>query len=78
MVSALRLTRRGIGLAIIFSGSGVEKELPATDEDLATCSLLFCVPEIVVSSKWREMLEMSVIADRVVVVVDEAHCVCKW
>ena len=51
----------------------------ATAEDLATCSLLFCAPEVVVNPTWGETLEKPVIADRiVVVVVDEAHCVSKW
>ena len=51
----------------------------ATAEELATCSLLFCAPEVVVSSTWRETLEKPVIADRIVaVVVDEAYCVSKW
>ena len=73
------LRRRGVNSAIISSGSGVEKELLATDDDIASCNLLFCVPEVLVSSKWRETLGMPVIAERVVaVVVDEAHCVSKW
>ena len=75
----MSLRRWGVSAAIISLGRGVEKELIATAEDLATCSLLFCVPEVVVSSKWRETLAMPVIAGRVVaVVVDEAHCVSKW
>ena len=74
-----RLRCRGVLAAIISSGSGAEREILASAEDVATCSLLLCVPEVVVSSKWRETLEKPVIADRIVaVVVDEAHCVSKW
>ena len=57
----------------------VYRKNSATNDDLATCSLLFCLPEVLMSSKWREALEMPIISGRVVtVVVDEAHCVSKW
>ena len=42
-------------------------------------SLLFCAPEALVTSRWRDILEEPVISVRVVaVVIDEAHCVSKW
>ena len=73
------LRRRGVKAAIITSGTGVEKELLATDDDLSSCSLLFGAPEAVVGSRWREEIEKSAISSRIVaVVIDEAHCVSKW
>ena len=80
MVDQIRsLRRRKVRAAIITSGGGVEKALLATEEDLAKCSHLYCAPEALVRSKWREVLEKPVISDRIVaVVVDEAHCVSQW
>ena len=77
-VSSLR--RSGVRAAILSSGSrGMEKELVASDEDMASCSLLFCAPEILVSMKWRYALALPTVSKRVVaVVIDEAHCVSKW
>ena len=74
------LRRRGVKAAIInTSGTGVEKELLATDDDLLSCSLLFGSPEAVVGSRWREEIEKSAISSRIIaVVIDEAHCVSKW
>ena len=47
--------------------------------DLGKYSYLFCDPEALISSRWREALERPVISDRIVaLVVDEAHCVSKW
>ena len=62
------------------SGSGVEKELIATDDDdLTNSSLLFCAPEAIVSTRWREAIEKREVSSRVVAVVtDEAHCLSKW
>ena len=45
---------RGVSLTIVYQESR-EGELLATDEKsgyLCTCSLLICVPEVVVGSKW--------------------------
>ena len=75
----LSLRRRGVDAAIITSGGGVNKDLLATEDDIGKCSLLFCAPEALVGSKWREAVEKPVISERIVaVVVDEAHCVSKW
>ena len=75
----LSLRRRGVDAAIITSGGGVSKDLLATDDNMGKYSLLFCAPEALVGSKWRETVEKPVISERIVaVVVDEAHCVSKW
>ena len=71
--------RRNIRSAILASGRGVNQDVVAKDEDLSTCSLLYCSPEALVSMKWREVIEMPVVFSRIVAVaVDEAHCVSKW
>lgn len=75
----LSLRRRGVDASIITCGGGVKQELLATEHDLGKCSLLFCAPEALVGSRWREAIERPVISDRIVaVIVDEAHCVSKW
>jgi len=75
----LSLRQRGVNAAVISYGSGVKKELLATEDDLGKCSLLFCAPEALVGSRWREAVEDPLISGRIVaVVVDEAHCVSKW
>ena len=57
----------------------MREELRATENDMSKCSLLYCAPEALISSRWRESLENPLFSDRVVaVVVDEAHCVSKW
>ena len=80
MVDQVRsLRRKSVKAAIITSGEGVDKELLANEEDLKTCSLLYCAPEAIVKQKWREVIEKPVISGRIVaVVVDEAHCVSQW
>ena len=81
MVDQVRsLRKRAACAAIITAGSGgVERELLATEEDLAECSLLYSAPEALIRSKWRELLEKPVITSRIVaVVIDEAHCLCMW
>ena len=73
------LRSRGVKAAILSSGSGVEKELIATDDDIANSSLLFCAPEVIVTTRWREAIQKPEVSFRVVaVVIDEAHCVSKW
>ena len=70
----LSLRRRGVHTSIISYGTGVKRELLATEDDLGKCSLLFCAPEALVGSRWREAIEKPVISDRIVaVVMDEAH-----
>lgn len=69
----------GVSAAIVSHGQGIQKDVIASDEHNAKYSLLFCSPEALVSSKWREILQQSHIHDRIVaIVVDEAHCVSKW
>jgi len=75
----LSLRRRGVKAAIITSGGGVEKELLAGDDDLSSSSLLFCAPEAIIGSRWRDEIEKPAVSSRIVaVVIDEAHCVSKW
>ena len=72
------LRRRKVKAALITCGGGVDRELLASEADLADCSLLYCAPEALVMSQWREMLEKPVISGRIVaVVVDGAHCVSQ-
>ena len=76
---ARSLRSRGVKAAVMSSGSGVEKDLIATDDDLTNSSLLFCAPEAILSTRWREAIEKPEVSRRVVaVVIDEAHCVSKW
>ena len=74
------LSKVGIKAAILSSAtSKVDRTLMATEEDLSTCRLLFCAPETVLCSKWRETVQSKDVADRVdAVAVDEVHCVSKW
>ena len=64
---------------IISSGTGFSQDIIATEGDLFTCSHLYCSPESLLRSKWREVLEKPAISKRIVaVVIDEAHCVSQW
>ena len=81
MVEQTRALRDvGVKAAILSSAAGkVDPTLTATEEDLSTCRLLFCAPEALLCSTWRETVQGQDVADRVVAVaVDEAHCVSKW
>lgn len=81
MVEQTRALRKvGVKAAILSSAaSKVDRTLTATEEDLSTCRLLFCAPEAVLCSTWRETVQSKDVAERVVAVaVDEAHCVSKW
>ena len=44
----LSLRWRGVDASIISYGTGVKRELLATEDNLGKCSLLFCVPEALV------------------------------
>ena len=73
------LRRRSVRAAIMSSGSKVEKEFLATDDDIRNGRLLFCAPEAIEVSKWRDAIAKPEFSSRVVtIVVDEAHCVSKW
>ena len=77
------LRKRGVKAAIVSSisasGSTISKEFLAQTVDLSSASLLFCAPEALIVSRWREEIEMPSVSGRIVaVVVDEAHCVSKW
>ena len=73
------LRRRSIRAAIMSSGSKVDKEFLATDDDIRDGRLLFCAPEAIDVPKWRDAIGKPEFSSRVVaIVVDEAHCVSKW
>ena len=81
MVDQVRsLCLRGSRAAMMSSESRVpDKELIATDNDLAKASYLFSAPEAILGSRWRDAMENSVLKNRVIAVaIDEAHCVSKW
>ena len=80
MVDQVRSLRsRSVKASVMSSGSGVEKEFIATDDDLVCSSHLFCAPEALVAGRWRDAIEKTEISSRVIaIVVDEAHCVSKW
>ena len=50
------LRKRGVNVAIVTSGGGVSNEFCAIDDDLGKYSHLFCAPEALISSRWREAL----------------------
>ena len=50
------LRKRGVNTAIVTSGGGVSNEFCAIDDDLGKYSHLFCAPEALISSRWREAL----------------------
>ena len=61
------------------SRQSVDKEFLANEENLRSCSLIYSSPEALLHTKWRKVLENSLVTNRVcAVVVDEAHCVSKW
>ena len=81
MVEQTRALRKvGVKAAILSTAAGkVDKTLTATEEDLAIYRLLFCAPEAVLCSTWRDTVQNKDLAERVVAVaIDEAHCVSKW
>ena len=56
------LRKRGVKAAIVSSisasGSTISKEFLAQTVDLSSASLLFCAPEALIVSRWREETEM--------------------
>jgi len=50
------LRKWGVNAAIVTSGGGVSNEFCATDDDLGKYRHLFCAPEALISSKWREAI----------------------
>ena len=73
------LRSRDVKCSVVTSSSGIEKDLLATRDSLSSDSLLFCTPEALVRSKWRDAIDDRMVSDRIVaLVVDEAHCVSKW
>ena len=72
------LRSRGVKCSVITSSSDVEKDLIATHSSLSSDSLLFCTPEALVRSKWRDAIDDPVVSGRIVaLVIDKAHCVSK-
>ena len=81
MVEQTRAQRReGVKAAILSSAAGkVDRILVANEEDMCTYRLLFCAPEAILCSTWRETMQSKCVAERVVAVaINEAHCVSKW
>ncbi len=75
------LRDRGVHAVVVSSGSRdkISKEFLASDESLKSASLIFCSPEALTVTKWRDALEKPDVSDRVcALVVDEVHCVSKW
>ena len=73
------LRSQGVKCSVITCSSDVEKDLLATPSSLSSDSLLFCTPEALVRSKWRDAFDDPVVSGRIVaLVIDEAHCVSKW
>ena len=74
-VTAMR--SHGVKASIVSTSKGIPKAYLASETNLGTDSLLFCAPEALVVSRWRDALESF--SERIVaVVVDEAHCISKW
>ena len=64
---------------IISSGSGISSDVLGTESSLCSDSILFCTPESLIRSKWRNAVENPKVSERIVaIVVDEAHCISKW
>ena len=81
MIDQVRVLRgKGVNAAILSNAAGkVEKSLIATEEDLSASRFLFCAPEAILCSAWRETIQRKDLSERIVAVaVDEAHCVSKW
>ena len=82
MVDQVRSLRsRSVEAVIASSGSrdNIDKAFLATDSTLRSARLVFCSPEILVHSRWRDALENPDVSGRFcAIVIDEAHCISKW
>ena len=68
------LRSSGVKASIVSSSKGIPQAYLADKTNLVTDSLLFCAPEALVVSKWRDALENPSFSERIVaVIVDEAH-----
>ena len=56
------LRSRGVKCSVITSSSDVEKDLIATHSSLSSDSLLFCTPETLMRSKWRDAIDDPVVS----------------
>ena len=74
------LRRKNIKCSIITSSADcTNRDLQAREINLQTDSLLFCTPEALVHSRWRQLIDCEEVSQRIVCyVIDEAHCVSKW
>ena len=75
------LRKRGVQAVVISSGTRdtIAKEFLASESALKCASIIFCAPEILSKTKWRDILQSEGVASRVcAIVVDEAHCISKW
>ena len=77
MVDQVRNLRASGNEAVVISSvsrQSVDEEFLANEENLRSCSFIYSSPEALLHTKWREVLENSLVTDRVcAVVVDEAH-----
>ena len=80
MVDQVRSVRScGVKSSITTSEAGIAREFRSTEASFTSDSLLYCAPEALMQSKWRDVLRKHAVSSRIVaVVVDEAHCVSKW
>ena len=73
------LQSHGDSSSVVSHGKGIQKDVIAADEHSVKYSLLFCCPEALVSSKWRDLHQLPGIYDiTVAIAFDEAHCISKW
>lgn len=61
------------------SNTGISIDIIGTDSNLSSDSLLFCTPESLVRSRWRNVVERPNISKRIIaIVVDESTIVWAW
>ena len=58
----VNLRAKGVNAAIMSMGDRVQNDLLASERDLEKCSLLFCAPEALMGSRWREALQTPAIS----------------